>query len=317
MAIIQRASQGPLAAIDMGSNSYHLLIAEWQQGQLLPGFVAVERVQTALLMRGDRITEEAEERVLSCLERFRAIAREHGCGRIVAVGTSALRQASNTGQLLGKAEAVLGWPVVVLSGEDEARLIYRAVSFARGNPERRMLVLDIGGGSTEIIRGHGSKIEDLESLALGCVSSLKRHFSDGMLNRTNFEACVQAARQQLLPLVPRFRMGPEVDAVGCSGTALAIVRLLGLAEISLRDLERLRDQLLGSFARISEVSFEGLDSNRSGLLAPGLAVLIALVDSFSISRMITVDVALREGVALAWYLGDDALRQELSPGIAI
>ena len=222
-----------------------------------------------------------------------------------------------SGSMLARAQSILGWPVIVLSGADEARLIYRAVASARTNPPGRMLVVDIGGGSTEIIAGSGSRIYDLESLQLGCVSSLRQYFTDGYLNRDNFEACVQAARQRLAPLVPRFRVTPGVEAVGCSGTALAIAELLGLREVSRSDLEHLRDQVLARFGRIDEVHFESLDSNRSRLLAPGLCVLLALVEALAIDRLATAEVALREGVALAWYLGDDALGSELSPGIAI
>ncbi len=317
MAKFKHPPQGPVATIDMGSNSFHLLIVNWRQGRLSPVFVTVERVQTALLMQGDLITDEAEQRVLSCLRRFRDIADQHGCERIVAVGTSALRQASNADKLLAKAEGILGWPVIVLSGADEARLIYRAVAFVRSNLRDRMLVLDIGGGSTEIVTGSGGRIDDLESLPLGCVSSLKEYFPGGVLNHNNFEACVHAARQRLAPLESRFRVVPGMEAVGCSGTALAIAELLGLQQVSRPDLLYLRDRLLARFSRIEDVCIESLDNNRSRLLVPGLAVLIALVDAFAIARLATAEVALREGVALAWYQGDEALNSELSAGIAI
>ncbi len=317
MAEVSRAPQGPVATIDMGSNSFHLLIASWHEGQLATRFVAVERVQTALLMQGDRVTAEAERRILSCLGRFRASADEYGCQRIIAVGTSALRRARNASELLARAERILGWPVTVLSGADEARLIYSAVAFARGNPGGRMLVLDIGGGSTEIVSGNGHRIHDLDSLPLGCVSSLQRYFSDGQLTRDRVDACVRAARQRLAPVVPRFKASPGVAVVGCSGTALAIAGLLGLREVSRADLERLRDQLLDRFKRVDHIHLGGLDSNRSRLLVPGLCILQALVDAFAIERIVTVDVALREGVALAWYQGNEAVGSELSTGIAL
>ena len=306
----------PIATIDMGSNSYHLLVADWHLGGLRRRHHSVERVQTALLMDGSELTAEAEQRVLACLRRFRQLADDNGVERIIAVGTSALRQATNAGGLLRAAEEVLGSPVIVLSGADEARLIYRAVASRQCTIGERSLVIDIGGGSTELIVGCGEDIEDLESLALGCVSSLKQHFISGDLNADNFDRCVLAARQLLAPLVSRFTASGNVRVLGCSGTALAVAEVIGANSVCFSDLGSLREQLLARFSRIEQVAFAGLDHNRSVLLAPGLAILTALFDTLSISEMSTIDVALREGVAIAWYRGDTCIHPEL-PSIAI
>jgi exopolyphosphatase/guanosine-5'-triphosphate,3'-diphosphate pyrophosphatase len=310
-------SQRPIATIDMGSNSFHLLVADWQQGSLRPQYAAVERVQTALLMDGNQLTPAAQDRVIACLRRFRHLAEERGCKRIVAVGTSALRQASNAASLLQMAEAELGWPVKVLSGDDEARLIYQAVATQHPNPGARTLVLDIGGGSTEVVLGCAGQIEDLASLSLGCVSSLKRHFADGQLNRESFDQCVQDAAQVLAPMAGRFHVAPDIEVVGCSGTALAIASVLGVQVVQAAQLPALRDRILADFCTVESVSFAGLDANRCSLLVPGLALLMALFDSFGIHQMATAQVALREGVAIAWYLGDAEVNRDLSPGIAI
>jgi exopolyphosphatase/guanosine-5'-triphosphate,3'-diphosphate pyrophosphatase len=317
LALSEISTQEPIATIDMGSNSFHLLIANWHEGNLQSRFTSVERVQTALLMDGARLTPAAEQRVLSCLRSFRQVADAHSCRRIIAVGTSALRQASNADHLLRAAAEVLGAPVIVLSGIDEARLIYQAVTEQQGANDGRKLVIDIGGGSTEVIVGCGPVIEDLESLALGCVSSLKQHFEGGVLSRENFDRSVSAAGQMLQPLVPRFAVAGDTCVLGCSGTALAVATLMGQEHINYGHLCQLRDELLARFSRVEQVQFDGLDHNRSRLLASGLALLLALFEAFSIAEMAVVDVALREGVAIAWYRGDNCLRQELPRNIAI
>jgi len=310
-------SAAPVATIDMGSNSYHLLIADWRQGSLRRRSHSVERVQTALLMDGCKLTVEAEQRVLACLRRFRQLAEDNGAEHIVAVGTSALRRATNASGLLRAAQEILGSPVVVLSGADEARLIYKAVASRQRSSEDPSLVIDIGGGSTELIVGHGEAVEDLESLALGCVSSLKQHFDAGDLNAESFDRCVLAARQSLAPVVRRFTASGDVRVLGCSGTALAVAEVMGANSIHVSDLDSLREQLLAQFTRIEQVRFAGLDRNRCALLAPGLAILTALFDALSIREMSTIDVALREGVAIAWYHGDTCIHPELPKGIAI
>lgn len=317
MASNRFSSAAPIATIDMGSNSYHLLLADWHHGGLRRRSHHVERVQTALLMDGSKLTVQAEQRALACLRRFRQLADDHGVERIVAVGTSALRQAANAGGLLRAAEDVLGSPVIVLSGADEARLIYQAVASQQGGTGERSLVIDIGGGSTELIVGSGEDVADLDSLVLGCVSSLKQYFGGGELNGDNFDRCVLAARQLIAPVVPRFTASGAVRVLGCSGTALAVAELIGANNVSYSDLGSLREQLLARFTRIEQVAFAGLGQNRSALLVPGLAILTALFDALSISEMSTIDVALREGVAIAWYRGDTCIHPELPKGIAI
>lgn len=317
MALNRFSSAAPIATIDMGSNSYHLLVADWHLGALRRRHHSVERVQTALLMDGNKLTAQAEQRVLACLRRFRQLADDHGVERIVAVGTSALRQATNAGGLLQAAEEVLGSPIIVLSGAHEARLIFKAVASQQCTIDERSLVIDIGGGSTELIVGRGEDVEDLDSLVLGCVSSLKQHFSGGDLTAENFDRCALAARQLLAPLASRFAACGDVRVLGCSGTALAVAEITGAKTVRYGDLASLREQLLGRFCRIEQVALAGLDHNRSALFAPGLAILTALFDALSISEMSTIDVALREGVAIAWYRGDTCIHPELPKGIAI
>ena len=317
MASNSVSSAAPVATIDMGSNSYHLLIADWHLGGLRRRYHSVERVQTALLMDGCTLTVEAERRVLACLRRFRQLADDNGAEHIVAVGTSALRRATNAGGLLCAAQEILGSPVVVLSGADEARLIYKAVASQRRTSDDPSLVIDIGGGSTELIIGRGEAVEDLDSLALGCVSSLKQHFNGGDLNAESFDRCVMAARQLLAPVASRFTAAADSRVLGCSGTALAVAEVMGAKRIHVSDLGSLREQLLAKFTRIEQVRFAGLDQNRCALLAPGLAILTALFDALSICEMSTIDVALREGAAIAWYHGDTCIHPELPRGIAI
>ncbi len=317
MASPAQSLSAPIAVIDMGSNSFHLLVTRWRHGALQPVTAEVERVQTALLMEGSCLTGPARERVLACLGRFRRLADRHGCERIVAVGTAAMRQASNADALLQAAGNVLGWPVAVLGGRDEARLIYQAVATHYAGTSRELLVLDIGGGSTEMILGRGESIEALESVALGCVSSLKQHFNNGRLDRGRFDACVRSAVDILQPLACRFPNGPDTRVMGCSGTAQAVAAVLGIDGVKRIHLDELRDRMLAQFSSTEQVTFPGLDHSRSSLLAPGLALLTALFEALSIETMEAADVALREGVAIAWFRGDSGLPVELPRRIAV
>lgn len=292
-----------LATVDMGSNSFHLLVSCWQGGRLCVRFTAVERVRMALLMDGDRLTPHACDAALDCLRRFRYMARAHGSEVMVAVGTAALRQASNPELLLQPAERLLGVPVRVLSGEEEALLIYRAVAARECGGEQPALVIDIGGGSTELILGQRGRVLELASLELGCVSSLKRYFSGRPLSRPAFTACVQAARGVVQPWRERLARVAPSAVFACSGTAEAVSLVLGSRRFSVAELYALREHLLREFSSVDQVRFPRLDENRRLLFTPGLAILIALFEALQIRSIAAVDAALREGVALAVFEG--------------
>lgn len=317
MPFSRAANSLTLAAIDMGSNSFHLLVCRWREGALQVRFNAVERVRMALLMEGDRLTPQARDAALDCLRRFHHMALAHGADVVVAVGTAALRRASNPDFLLRPAAGVLGAQVQVLSGEEEAALIYRAVAareLGGGDPS---LVIDIGGGSTELILGQWGRVLSLASLELGCVSSLKRYFTGRPLNGEAFSGCVQAARGLVDPLRERFAGDAPPAVFACSGTAQAVSLVLGSRQFALADLYALRERLLSRFAAVDQVRLPNLDENRRLLFTPGLAILIALFEALHINDATAVNTALREGVADAFFAGQwDSGAAERSWGAA-
>lgn len=304
----------PIATIDMGSNSYHLLVSQRCDGELQAISTMSCRVQTALLMEGDSLTDAAVKRACEALTSFRDHANYFGCRVILAAATSALRRASNPEMLTLPAEDILGAPIDIIDGAREAQLIYRGVVGSGRLPEGPCLVADIGGGSTELIVGSGRQIEDLASLPLGCVTSLECCFAGGELNRETFDACTARALAMLAPLANSFSAAGR-QSIACSGTALAISAVLKADQITLDGLYTLRDQLLAGFSRIHEVRIDGLDANRALLLLPGLAILIAICETLGVDQLQVVDAALREGLALD-YLQVQPTR-EPSRGLAL
>lgn len=183
------------AAIDLGSNSFHMLVVREVAGSIQTLARIKRKVRLAAgLDQNNHLSHEAMQRGWQCLrlfsERLQDIPRE----QIRVVATATLRLASNADEFLQVAEQILGCPVQVISGEEEARLIYHGVAHTTGGPDRR-LVVDIGGGSTELVTGTGAQASQLYSLSMGCVTWLERYFSDRNLGQENFERAEQAARE--------------------------------------------------------------------------------------------------------------------------
>mgnify|MGYP000734163834 CR=1 FL=1 len=290
----------PIATIDMGSNSYHLLVSQRCDGELQTISTMSCRVQTALLMEGDDLTDSAVKRAREALASFREHANYFGCRVVRAAATSALRRANNPEMLTVPAADILGVPIDIIDGAREAQLIYRGVIGSGRLPSGPCLVIDIGGGSTELIVGNGRHIEDLASLPLGCVTSLQYCFEGGELDRAAFDDCTARALAVLAPLAESFS-AVDRETVACSGTALAVSAVLGTDNIALDRLYALRDRLLADFNRINEIRIDGLDANRALLLLPGLAILIAICETLGVRQVRVVDAALREGLALDYF----------------
>lgn len=299
-----KASRQPAAnaerviAIDLGSNSFHLLEATVDaQGRLLPLQAEVSKVQLGLDLDEHGLTAAAMQRGLDCVQGFAVHCRELAAGQVRIVGTQALRQAANREEFLVQVQKLLGHPVEIISGEDEARLAYRGVAADSGDADG-LLVLDIGGGSTEIVAGQGGEIQQLASLRLGCVSWL-RYFPDGQITAAAFSAARQAARAVIDPVAARFQ--GDWRATGCSGTLLAVGEVLqrqGWAEsgISWPGLQQLQEALL-SFSHIDAVRFQGLSEDRRSIFASGTAIVMALFESLHLQQMTLSNFGLREGVA--------------------
>ena len=301
--IVKRAARnrGPvIAAVDLGSNRFHLVIATVEDGEP----VVVDKLREMLrfgsgLDRKQHIRPAAAKAALNCLRRFGQRLALWRPELVRVVGTNTLRQAVGAESFLQKAHMRLGAPVEVVSGVEEARLIYRGVSPGIA-PAARALVIDIGGGSTELIVGIGGHAEILESVTMGCVTLTDRFLAGHLLSETRFGQAVAFARQKLIPLRERFLEARWERAVGSSGTIRAVeavTRELGLTTgvLTASVLEALRERVLGQ-RYADRLVLPGLATERAPVFAGGLAILIALFEVLEIGEMGVAKGALREGV---------------------
>ncbi len=291
----------PVAAVDLGSNSFHLIIARVLGDQLTVLDRLREPVRLAADLDGQgNLDEKALERMLASLKRFRERLVDLPAKRVRAVGTDTFRRVTHPKDLLARASAALGVPIEVLSGGEEARLIYLGVAHEEPAVEGRRLVLDIGGGSTECALGKRFAPLLKDSLAMGCVNFTRRFFEDGRFTRKAFRKAEIAASLEFEPLQRRYQEAGWEDCVGASGTINAIsdvVRESGWSEgtLTLRDVKRVRRALLAAGA-LDQLDLPGLAPERAGVLAGGLAILKAAFEGLGIERLRPSKAALREGV---------------------
>ena len=290
-----------IAAVDLGSNSFRLQVGRIVANQIYPLDGLKESVRLAAGLTPDkRLDAAAQQRGLQALSRFAERLRDFDQGAVRAVATNTLRVAKNAEQFLERAEAALGFPIEVIAGREEARLIYLGVAHTLANPQTRQLVFDIGGGSTEFIIGQNIDPIQLESLYMGCVSFSLRFFPAGRVDRRAFKEAELAARRELQAIVHAYRETGWDEAIGSSGTAKAIVDLLELNGFSdhgiTRDgLERLRNELIHA-GEASRMRLQGLRADRIPVLPGGLAIMTAIFKEFGLERMDFSEGALRLGV---------------------
>ncbi len=289
-----------IAAVDLGSNSFHMLVARTKGGEPVLVDRLREMVQLASgLDAGDRLSRESRDRALECLRRFGQRLRHMAPSEVRAVGTNTLRAAADAGEFLIDAERALGHSIETISGIEEARLIFLGVTRTLPGPRRRRLVVDVGGGSTELIVGDEAP-RDMESLYMGCITFSRAHFGDGRLSAGNWRRAELAALQELEPIAERFRAFEREETVGASGTIRAIdglVRAYGWSRegITAEALGRLRDTLLRA-GHIGRLKLEGLNPRRKTTIAGGTAILSALFEALRIDVVRRSEGALREGL---------------------
>lgn len=288
------------AAIDLGSNSFHMIVAREVDGHLQVRDRLREMVRLAggLDTRGN-LDEAAREHALACLRRFGQRLGDFPPGTVRAVGTNTLRKANCAG-FLRLAEEALGHPIEVISGVEEARLIYLGVAHGLPDSDANRLVVDIGGGSTELILGRRFEPLELESLYMGCVSHSKRFFADGAISERAMRDAVIAARLELQVIENDFSGIGWEQTVGASGTVRAVgevVRSMGWSDdgITLASLRRLAAELVNA-GHIDRFKLSGLKDERLAVFPGGVAVLLAIFESLPIQKMQVSDWALREGV---------------------
>jgi exopolyphosphatase/guanosine-5'-triphosphate,3'-diphosphate pyrophosphatase len=271
------------------------------EGQVYPLDTLREQTQLGAGLTADkRLDRASQARALEALAQFRERLRGLPRDAVRAVGTNALRIAKNAPAFLREARETLGLPIEVIAGREEARLIYLGVAHALPPAENRRLVVDIGGGSTEIIVGHGLKPRLMESLYMGCVSSSLRHFPDGRIDKKSLKAALLEARQELAAVAQRYKRSGWQEAVGSSGSARSIEGILvenrWVAHGITRDgLERLWDLLLDA-GRADPDRIPGLKSARAPVLPGGFAIMYAIFEELDIEAMTVSEAALRHGV---------------------
>ena len=294
-----------IAAIDIGSNSIHLVLAQLNTDKSQFRILEQRREKVRLaagLNEHNELSAESMERGITCLKLFAQRLRGLPPESVAIVGTNALRKAINRQMFIDQAEAALNHKIEVISGIEEARLIYSGVSRDDEQQDCQRLVVDIGGGSTEFILGLGLKPHTLESLQLGCVSYTKRFF-DGdqpVITAEKFNAALLSAKQELYPICQTYRQAGWDMAMGSSGTIRAIQKVLfKMGEIKsgidLKGLKTLRQGLLREGSSAYLKSF-GLSAKREQTFAAGVAVLLGIFESFEIDRMYYSKSALREGL---------------------
>jgi len=287
------------AAIDLGSNSFHMLVVREVAGSIQTLTRIKRKVRLAAGLSADNhLSPEAMERGWQCLRLFAERLQDIPPQQIRVVATATLRLAVNAGEFIATAQAILGCPVQVISGEEEARLIYQGVAHTTGGDERR-LVVDIGGASTELVTGIGAQATSLNSLSMGCVTWLERYFSDRNLAQENFDEAEKAAREVLRPVADELRYHGWKVCVGASGTVQALQEIMmaqGMDErITLAKLQQLKQRAIHC-GRLEELEIEGLTLERALVFPSGLAILIAIFTELNIQCMTLAGGALREGL---------------------
>lgn len=287
------------AALDLGSNSFHLLLASFKSGKMtcMDRYKDVVRLASGLDEKG-RLTDEIMQEAFNSLPKFAERIRHIPKARVRVIGTNALRMAKNSDEFLHKAETILGVPIDIISGAEEARLIYLGVAKDFTPGDKRRLVVDIGGGSTELVLG-SAEPEAVESLYMGCVSFMKRFFPDGKLSKKQYQAAVIAARAELQSIDPRLFSQPWDEVVGASGTICAVHNLcealFDRPTITLSHIKTIAEMVY-SKKHFKEIDLLDLSPDRKPVLPAGLAILQGVFEELVIHEMISSEYTIREGV---------------------
>ncbi|MEN5017642.1 exopolyphosphatase [Erwinia sp. Eh17-17] len=302
MPISHKSTPKPqeFAAIDLGSNSFHMVIARVVDGAMQVLGRLKQRVHLADGLDSNNVlSEEAIERGLNCLALFAERLQGFSPANVTIVGTHTLRQAVNAEDFLQRAADVIPYPIEVISGHEEARLIFMGVEHTQ--PEKgRKLVIDIGGGSTELVIGEDFEPKLVESRRMGCVSFANIYFPGGAISKENFRRARLAAVQKLETLAWQYRLMGWQFALGASGTIKAtceVLQAMGEKDklITPERLEKLYDEVI-KHKSFDALSLPGLSEERKGVFVPGLAILCGVFDALAIRELRLSDGALREGV---------------------
>ena len=290
-----------LAAVDLGSNSFHMVIARVDHGSIQIVDRLREPVRLAMGFQEDGSLDEAsQERAIKCLTLFGQRLRDFGAEQVRAVGTNALRRARNSRSVLRRAREALGHRIDIIPGREEARLIYLGVSHGIAGAPARRIVVDIGGGSTELIIGDAFEPVSVHSMYMGCVGFTKEFFGDGKISPKRMKQAKLAAGLELQPVENKLRKAGWERAIGASGTMRSVANILSEAgwahgTITAEGLGKLEEAMLTA-GRLDQLELPGLDADRRPVLAGGVAILSAVFEQLDITEMWVSPSALREGL---------------------
>ena len=291
-----------LAAIDLGSNSFHMVISRLRDDH----FQVVDKLREMVQLRAGldaqgRLSEEAQDRAIACLERFGQRIKFLPKESVRVVGTNTLRVAKNSDSFLHKARRALGHSIEIITGEEEARLIYLGVAQALSFDDSRRLVIDIGGGSTELIIGENFVGLERKSLEMGCVSYSQRFFPDGELSALRMKLAIIAAGTHLRAIQKNYRDIGWSEAIGASGTIRCVANIVrdkgwcGDGTITLEALDKLIKYMIDQ-KQMKAIFLEGMSAERRSVLPGGIAILKAAFNQLKIDKITVSDGALREGL---------------------
>lgn len=303
-----------LAAVDLGSNSFRLSIGRVVQQDGIAQIYAIDRLKESVRLAaglGDDkvINEEAILRAITVLKRFGERLNGFHPNRVRAVATNTFRIARNVAEILPRAEEALGFPIEVIAGQEEARLIFSGITNELPPSTNRRLMIDIGGGSTEVIIGKGFQPLHMSSLYMGCVSYTRQFFPDGLVTESRMQQAQFAARRELEGISKQYRKTGWQEAYGSSGTAKGLLAVLaenGMSKkgITLDGMEKLKAKLVKD-GKVIMSELPGLKHDRSLVLPGGLAIMMAAFQELNIKIMLPGEGALRVGV-LYDLLGRDS-----------
>ncbi|HZW23778.1 Ppx/GppA phosphatase family protein [Noviherbaspirillum sp.] len=306
------------AAVDLGSNSFRLHIGKLEGGAFRIVKTARDPIRLGAGLDSEgNLTEQARQAALNCLKNFRTILEGYPLDAVRVVATNTLRIARNAADFLPEAEQAIAYPIEIISGEEEGRLIYMGVASTLALPNEARLVIDIGGGSTELILGQGQEIRHVESFSIGTVQQSQAFFPGGAIDAAAFADAIMSARSLFEDAAPLYDRRHWTGAYGSSGTIRAISDAIakngiGDGTMSIGSLDALKDHLIAC-GHVDRVQLAGIKPERVIVMAGGLAILIGIMQELRVAAMTAVDAGLRMGVLWDLQLRASKLdRRELS-----
>ncbi len=290
-----------IAAVDLGSNSFHMVVAQDQHGQLkiIDRMREMVRLGAGLNSSG-KLSKESQARGIECLQKFGQRLQEMHADSVRVVGTNTLRVAKNGTEFIQRGEEALGHPIQIISGVEEARLIYQGTIHAITGPDEKWLVVDIGGGSTEVIVGEKGEPLLMESVQMGCVMLSEKYFSDGKLDKKKFKKALVTAKLQMQPIEANVKELGWKYVVGTAGTIRTIAELMREFELSDNGITYKGIKTLITKLQVAEhidnINFASLAKERKPVFAGGLVALKAIFEELGIKKMLASDGGLREGL---------------------